>query len=105
MLVLKKEFMYVSKPFGGEEGGEGSQHAHCAFLKTVLCGHYVPTTCARTMPVHRLHIVCTNAPRALHGPTFSGPPKWAEMLTSPLHSRGPQQRGHNQSTKKNNEKT
>ena len=37
------------------------------FKKKVLSAHYMPTTCVRTMPAHRLYIVCTNAPRALHG--------------------------------------
>ena len=66
MRGVKKELMYVSKPFGGE-GGKGLQRAQYVFFKKkVLSAHYVPTTCARTMPAYRLYIVCTNAPRARH---------------------------------------
>ena len=46
MFVLRKEPMYVSKPFGGEEEGKGSQQAHYSFLKKVLSAQYVPITCA-----------------------------------------------------------
>ena len=45
------------------------------FKKKVLSAHYVPTTCARTMPAHRLYIVCTNAPRARHGVLLLGASK------------------------------
>ena len=74
MHVVKKEFMYVLKPFGGEGGG-GLQRTQYVFLKKVLSAHYVPTMCARTMPAHRLCIVCTNAPRALHGGLLLGASK------------------------------
>ena len=60
MHVVKKELMYVLKPFRGE-GGKGLQPAqYVFFLKKVLSAHYVPTTCVRTMPAHRLYAVCTN---------------------------------------------
>ena len=76
MHVVKKELMYVSKPFGGE-GGKGLQRAQYVFLKKKkeLSAHYVPTTRARTMPAHRLYIVCTNAPRARHGVLLLGASK------------------------------
>ena len=64
--------MYVSKPFGGE-GGEGfAMRAVRFFLKKKFSPHYVSTTCARTMLAHRLSIMCTNAPRALHGVLLLG---------------------------------
>ena len=58
-----------------EEGGEGLQRAKYIFKKKVLSAHYVPTTCALTMPAHRLCIVCTNAPRALRGVLLLGASK------------------------------
>ena len=74
MHVVKKELMYVSKPFRGE-GGRVCNARIPFFLKKVLSAHYVPTTCVRTMPTHRLYIVCTNAPRALHGVLLLGASK------------------------------
>ena len=74
MHVVKKELMYVSKPFRGE-GGKGLQCAQYVFLKKILSAHYVPTTCVRTMRAHRLYIVCTNAPHARHGVLLLGASK------------------------------
>ena len=85
MHVVKKEFMYVSKPFGGE-GGEGLQRVQYT-----------------TSPLHpqtkgnKIRIGCLN-------PAFWGAHKWAEMLRHPCFLGDPQQRGQNQSTKKNKKK-
>ena len=43
-------------------GGKGLQHAHYIFQKKKFSPR---TTCARTMPAHRLHIVCTNVPHGV----------------------------------------
>ena len=77
MHVVKKEFMYVSKPFGGEEGGRVCDVHNTFFLKKNkgLSAHYVPTTCAHTMPAQWLYIVCTNVPYALHGVLLLGASK------------------------------
>ena len=75
MHVVKKQFMYVSKPFGGE-GGEGLQRAQ------YVCSTYV----------------------LLH-PCLPGGPKEGGNATSPLHSRGsPNKGGQNQSKKKTKKK-
>ena len=37
-----------------ERGGRVCNVRNTFFLKKVLSSHYVPTTCARTMPAHRL---------------------------------------------------
>ena len=58
MHVVKKELMYVSKPFRGE-GGKGLQRAQYVFLKKsslrALRAHNVCTYYARTSVVHRVH--------------------------------------------------
>ena len=73
MHVVKKELMYVSKPFGGEGGGRVCNARSMFFLKKIslraLRAHNVCTHYART------YILCTNAPRALHGVLLLGASK------------------------------
>ena len=82
MHVVKKQCMYVSKPFGGEGGG-GLQHAH--YITPAFSG--VPNK------GDKIRIGCLT-------PAFSGAQTWAEMLHHPAFSGIPDKK-EKKSTKKN----
>ena len=55
MHVVKKEFMYVLKPFGGEGGGGCNARRTFIYSLRALRAHNVRTHYACTPVVHRVH--------------------------------------------------
>ena len=78
-----------------ERGGKGLQRAQYVFLKKkVLSTHYVPTTCARTMPAHRLYIVAgpTSGRKCYITPAFSGIPNKGDQIKAKKNKKKQKQK-------------
>ena len=97
MLVVKKVFMYVSKPFGGEgAGGEVLQHAHGAGGNATSPLHSQGSSTKGTKSELDASPLPSRGPKSGRKcyitPAFSGVPNKgtkSELAASPLPSRGP----------------